>query len=127
MKEKFEAYCRALERLEEALRDKPTAMNRDATIQRFEFTYELAWNVLKKYLTKVGVDCLNPRDCFKGAFQQKFIDDAGEAVWLEMIKDRNLTSHIYDEDTAVKIYQKIKGKYFAQFTFLRDLLKEKLR
>lgn len=126
MKDKFEAYGRALEKLKEVLGFELTEVNRDATIQRFEFTYELAWNVLKKYLQKIGVDCLNPRDCFKAAFQQKLIGENSEAVWLDMIKDRNLTSHIYDEATAQKIYDKIKRSYYKALESLRAKLREKM-
>ncbi|MDI6732050.1 MAG: nucleotidyltransferase substrate binding protein [Candidatus Margulisbacteria bacterium] len=127
MKEKFEAYCSALERLNKALQSEPTEMNRDATIQRFEFTYELAWNILKKYLAQIGIDCLNPRDCFMAAFQQKIIDLEDEDTWIGMIKDRNLSSHVYDEDTAKKIYDRVKLIYFIQFRKLQEELKERLK
>ncbi len=126
MKEKFENYCKALKRLEEALASEPTALNMDATIQRFEFTYELAWNIIKAALFKVGIECLNPRDCIKGAFRQKYINVDKEDLWLDMIKDRNLSSHVYDQATAKKIYNKIKDQYFNEFQSLKNVLEAKI-
>ena len=55
MKEKFESFCDAIDRLGEAIESEPTDLNRDGTIQRFEFTYELSWKVLKKYLASKGI------------------------------------------------------------------------
>jgi len=118
MKDKLESFCGALAKLKEAILSEPTEMNRDATIQRFEFTYELAWKTLKKVLAEKGLECLNPKDCFKGAFQQKLIKTTSEQTWLQMIKDRNLTSHIYNEAAAKKIYEKIKEKYLTEFEAL---------
>ena len=123
MKEKFNSYCKALDRLKEALESEPTELNRDATIQRFEFTYELAWKVLKRYLSQKGVEALNPKDCFAAAYQQGIIEESNEDLWIDMIKSRNLTSHIYDENTAQKVYQDIKNKYLAQFEKLKKALK----
>ena len=126
MKEKFENYCKALKKLEEALKVDPTEMNMDATIQRFEFTYELAWNAIKAFLFKVGIECLNPRDCVKAAFQQRYIKEKSEEIWLDMIKDRNLSSHVYDEETARKIYNKINNFYLKEFKALRKEFEAKL-
>ena len=126
MKEKFESFCNAINRLKEAVQSVPTELNRDATIQRFEFTYELAWNVLKKYLAQKGIEVLNPRDCFAEAYQQKLIEESGEQIWIDMIKSRNLTSHIYNEDIAKKVYQDIKNKYLIQFEKLKQELENKI-
>lgn len=126
MREKFENFCRGLERLEEALQLEPTAINMDATIQRFEFTYELAWNLIKRFLLQLGIECLNPRDCIKAAFRQRYIKEESEEIWLDMIKDRNLSSHVYDEETARRIYNKIKQEYFKEFVALKRELEVKL-
>lgn len=123
MKEKFDAYCKAIARLEEALNVPPTSLNLDAAIQRFEFTYELCWKVLKSALKKDGFESNSPRESFKNAFQVDYIKS--EAVWLEMIKDRNITTHIYDESEAKKIYQRIKDNYLKEFVALRDKLAKK--
>lgn len=67
----------------------------DLIVKRFEFTYEMAWKALKRYLEFLGLDPKAPRMVFKEAFAQQIITD--EEVWLDMIEQRNLTSHVYDE------------------------------
>ena len=126
MKEKFEDFCRAIARLDEALKSEPTELNCDASIQRFEFTYELAWKTLKKFLDQKGIKALNPLDCIKGAFQQGWIHEAGEQLWLDMIKDRNTTTHIYSEELAKKTYDKIKHHYLKEFNLLKAELEKLL-
>jgi nucleotidyltransferase substrate binding protein (TIGR01987 family) len=124
MKEKFENFCKALDRLEEALQEEPVGLNLDAIIQRFEFTYELTWKVLKSFLFRDGIECNSPRDCFKTAFQTGYINN--EDLWLEMINDRNLTSHIYDEEQTRSVYRRIKKLYYNEFKLLSEKLKAKL-
>lgn len=100
---------RALSRLEEALavpRDAPLAV--DGTIQRFEFAIELMWKSLKRILADEGIETATPREAITEAFQARWIDDEG--LWLSMLRDRNTTSHIYDEETARQIYARI-GDY----------------
>ena len=76
-------------------------------IQRFEFTHELAWNVLKDYLEEVAgtPGLLGSKDCTREAFKRGLIED-GE-VWMDMVKGRNLSSLVYDETTARKIVEDI--------------------
>lgn len=107
--ESFEALGDALERLEEALK---TPLDKhgiviDATIQRFEFTFELFWKTLKKFLLKEGVEAKTPRETLQTAYQLEWIND--ESIWLTMLNDRNETSHIYDEAMAKRIYKNIAG------------------
>lgn len=86
--------------------------NIDATIQRFEFTIELFWKLLKKILYTQGVTVQYPRDILKEAYAGGLIDD--EQIWLSMLNDRNQTSHTYDEDLADQIYLRIQ-KYTPIF------------
>ena len=79
--------------------------NIDATIQRFEFTIELFWKLLKSILESKGVEVLYPKDILREAYAGYLIDH--EEQWLQMLKDRNLTSHTYDENLADIIYQRI--------------------
>ncbi|WP_316353807.1 HI0074 family nucleotidyltransferase substrate-binding subunit [Candidatus Trichorickettsia mobilis] len=79
--------------------------NIDATIQRFEFTIELFWKLLKSILESKGVEVLYPKDILREAYKGYLIDH--EEQWLRMLKDRNLTSHTYDENLADIIYQRI--------------------
>lgn len=118
--ERLTDYSKAVNRLQEALNtDGNNPLIYDATIQRFEFTYELAWKLLKAYLIYLGIaEGNNPRDVFKEAFTAGLISN--HELWTEMIKDRNLTSHTYDEAEAIRIFGRIKGNYLHVFKELMD-------
>jgi len=93
---------RAVARLREALAEldrNPLAL--DAAIQRFEFSYELAWKALKAHLLVEGTNVASPREAFSQAYVQQWI--ANEDVWLAMLADRNRTSHTYEESLAREI------------------------
>ena len=101
-------YRRAFERFAEAL-DRKAALERegfgdiflDLAVKRFEFTYEMSWKAIKRYLDYVGINALSPRANFKEAFSQHLISD--ERIWLEMIERRNLSGHDYSQDEVVGI------------------------
>ncbi len=77
---------------------------RDATIQRFEFTFEIAWKTLQLYLLHQGLETTGPRQTLKQAFVDGLIATPEEAdVWLAMLEDRNLTTHTYREAVAESI------------------------
>jgi len=98
----------ALTRLEEALAI-PLDQGRvaiDVTIHRFEFTFELFWKTLKRFLSAEGIEVRSPRETLQKAYQLKWIDN--EQLWLNMMRDRNETSHVYDEGKAHKIYDHIR-------------------
>ena len=102
----------AVKRLREAVAQPETDLVRDAVIQRFEFTFELVWKSLKLYLERQGLDCGGPRSTLKKAFTEQLIHSPDEAdVWLQLLEDRNLTSHAYDEALAHLIYQHIVHDY----------------
>lgn len=63
----------------------------DILVKRFEFSYEMSWKVLKRYLSFVGIEVQNPGSCFKEAYQQGLLQD--EEIWLRMIEQRNLSAH----------------------------------
>jgi nucleotidyltransferase substrate binding protein (TIGR01987 family) len=113
--ERLENYKRALARLREALiKEDPNQFVYDATIKRFEFTYELAWKLLKALIEyKGGEDLRFPRDVFREAYAKGLLKN-GE-VWLDMIKDRNLSSYTYSFEKALDIYERIKECYFDEF------------
>jgi nucleotidyltransferase substrate binding protein (TIGR01987 family) len=80
-------------------------------IERFEFTYELSWKLLKVYLSYSGIaDVRTPREAFKEAFSVGLLNEGD--VWIDMLEDRNLTSHTYDEAEARAIYRKVKSNYY---------------
>lgn len=92
--------------------DKPMQEDRsniDAAIQRFEFTIELFWKLLKRILDSKGVQAVYPKDVLQQAYQGNLIND--EQVWLSMLRDRNLTSHTYNEELADDIFKSIKIYY----------------
>jgi nucleotidyltransferase substrate binding protein (TIGR01987 family) len=115
---KFGNFEKAVQRLKEAVAELQTEtasdVVRDGVIQRFEFTYELAWKSMKKYLQSIGiVDVNSPKAIIKEAFTQQIITN--ETTWLQMLSDRDLTSHVYKESLAVEISDRITGLYVAEF------------
>ena len=105
-------YSRNLENLEkallkfgEALTEPESSIVRDASIQRFEFTYELLWKTLKNFIEEMhGIRTVSPRQVFKEAFALSLIDK--EDLFIEMIESRNTLAHTYNEDQAKNIYKK---------------------
>jgi nucleotidyltransferase substrate binding protein (TIGR01987 family) len=90
-------------------------------IQAFEYTYELAWNVIKDFLVDQGnKNIYGSRDAIREAFSAGLIDD-GEG-WMDMFVDRNKTSHTYNEDTANEIARNVLTRYFPMFVALRQKL-----
>jgi nucleotidyltransferase substrate binding protein (TIGR01987 family) len=87
---------------------------KEGLIQRFEYTHELAWNVMKDFLTNAGNNNIyGSKDSTREAFAANLITD-GE-VWMDMIKSRNKTSHTYNEETADDIFHKIVHEYYPAF------------
>lgn len=110
---KWEEYHKALQRLEKALSKTldDDDMYLDATIQRFEFTFELAWKLMKAVLEYEGIEVASPRSSIREAWKQHLIGDAEK--WLDMQVKRNLSSHTYNEETAQDIYRHIKDEYIV--------------
>jgi nucleotidyltransferase substrate binding protein (TIGR01987 family) len=97
---KIESYRAAVERLNEALNEElENDLLRAGLIQYFEFTWELAWKVMKMALEEEGLTQINaPRSVIKAAYQNGLIDD--EKTWLAMLDDRNIIAHSYDQSYA---------------------------
>lgn len=96
----------ALKRLEEALKEgQSNRLFIDGTIQRFEFTVELFWKTFKRLLELEGIKTKTPKETLKQAYAVGWFQN--EELWLEMLQDRNETSHAYDEDKALQIYKHI--------------------
>ena len=108
---KHDDYHHALERLQSALGKEPDAddMYLDATIQRFEFCFELAWKLMKVVLEYEGITVSSPRSSIREGWKQGMIADA--EGWLDMQEKRNLSAHTYNESTALEVYRLIKEKY----------------
>ena len=127
LREKFLNYSKALSRLEESLdRDETDDIVLDAVIQRFEFSYELSWKLIKAYLSYHGIaEVRSPREAFKEAFAAGLITEGD--LWIDMLEDRNLTAHTYDEAQARKIYHRIKIKHYKILKELKDTLGREIK
>lgn len=96
---------------------------KEGLIQRFEYTHELAWNVMKDFLIHAGnTNIFGSKDASREAFSAGLIKN-GE-IWMDMIKSRNRTSHTYNEETADEIFLKIMNQYIQEFIQFRDKMKE---
>ncbi len=95
----------------------------DVSVKRFEFTFEMSWKAITRVLAMLGLEAKNPRACFKEAFQQKLIKD--EALWLDMIEMRNLSSHTYDESEMYHLVGKLEA-YINAFSQLYNELQKEL-
>ncbi len=121
--QRFSNYCKALAKLKQAVEIVSKQMDvdeaidellKEGLIQRFEYTHELAWKVMKDYAEYQGyTDIRGSRDAFRKAFEMGLITDK---QWMESIEDRNLTSHNYDNEVANDIYSSIIGVYYPLFT-----------
>ncbi len=118
---KTQSFKNALDRLGESLQlpvDQEIIL--DGVIKRFEFTFELAWKWMKEYLEYKGMyEAKSPRDVIRYSFSIGIIPD-GDA-YIEMMKDRNLSSHTYDKSMANTIYLRIKLEHFP---LLQELYKQ---
>ena len=99
--------CRqALDTLDEALQMPFSVIVRDGTIQRFEYSFETVWKLLKLYLAEhEGVICNSPKRCFREVFNAGILSSQEAALCLTMTDDRNLTSHTYIEAVAETIFE----------------------
>ena len=111
-------YEKAISRLAAAVElasQRPLSdLEKQGLIQAFEFTHELAWNVMKDYFAWQGtVDITGSRDATRESFSKGLVAD-GEG-WMEMIRSRNQTSHTYNEEVANEIAARITGQYAPLF------------
>ena len=121
---KFNNYKNALARLHESIEESKTNGSltiRDGVIQRFEFTTELAWKTIREYLlTENVMDINSPKSVMREAYNNNLItDDDG---WIQILQDRNSTSHIYDEDDANEVYKRISTSHIKLFDELSEIL-----
>ncbi|HVM96201.1 MAG TPA: nucleotidyltransferase substrate binding protein [Candidatus Acidoferrales bacterium] len=113
LQRRFEQLNRAVDRLREALAESNvSSLIIDGTIQRFEFTFELYWKMMKRLLAYEGIEVQTPRETLQQAYQAGWLSD--ETAWLDMLRDRNQTSHTYNEELARQIYGRIKF-HFPEF------------
>ena len=99
------SFEQALSRLKGALARPRDEFMRDASIQRFEFTYEMFWKTLKAVSEEAGLEVASPRDSVRTGFALGFVPE--DPRFFDMVRDRNLTSHTYREETAEAIYGRL--------------------
>ena len=118
-------FQKALGQMLIALKQPKDEFVRDSAIQRFEFTFELFWKLLKEYALMHGLDPRSPRECIRTAYELRTIED--EAVFQEMLKSRNLSAHTYLEETAEEIYALLPGYAGAMQEVARKIEVERSR
>ncbi len=120
--QRLDNYSRALSQLRKFIAQQNlNDLEEQGLIQAFEYTHELACNVLRDYLQSQGHQSIHgSRDATRKAFNLNIIDN-GE-TWMDMIKDRNQTSHTYNQDTAHRISSNIKERYTLCFIKLEKTM-----
>lgn len=99
-----------------------TQIEKQGFIKAFEFTFELAWKVMKDYLVYQGnTEIMGSRDAIRQAFSLGLISDG--KTWMAMIDSRNLTSHTYDEKTIENIIGQIADEYFPLFVKFQEKMR----
>jgi nucleotidyltransferase substrate binding protein (TIGR01987 family) len=124
MTKRFATASRALAKLHEAAcKEELSEMERDGFIQRFEFCFEIMWKCGKDYLQDVeGLDVASPKSVIRALREVKLFTDEETAFALQMVNDRNLTAHTYDEELAVSLaeripaYEEFMQKWFHRMT-----------
>ncbi|MEI6279041.1 MAG: nucleotidyltransferase substrate binding protein [Verrucomicrobiae bacterium] len=124
-KQRFQNFEKGFLLLHEALENGPGSLNKleqEGVIQRFEYTFELAWKSMKDYLEGNGVVIapVTPRQVVKDAFAAKLIEDG--QVWIDMLDHRNLLSHTYDFTVFAKAVEDIAARYLPAMGSLHGLL-----
>lgn len=118
-KQRLSNFKKAFEQLEKAVDlETYSDLEREGLIQRFEYTYELAWLTMKDYLEEQGFQNITgSKDAIKQSLQAGLIVN-GEG-WMEMVESRKLSTHTYDKETAKEISEKVTNEYYVLF---RDLI-----
>jgi len=126
--QRFQNFDRAIVLLREPVErgvESLSALEKEGTIQRFEFAVELAWKTLKDYLEFQGqtLSTVTPRNVVKAAFAARILSDG--QVWIDMLDHRNLLSHTYDESTFDQAVIAIRDQYMAALEELHAWLLER--
>ena len=127
--QRFQNFERAFLRLREALEQDPASLNqleKEGIIQRFEYTFELAWKVLKDKMEFDGLEInqISPKRVVRDAYAARYIDNAD--LWLQMIGDRNLMSHTYDVAKFEAVIDTLRSSYLPLLDEWYLQLKEEL-
>lgn len=123
-KQRFINLQKAFNLLKEAVEVYPnlSVIEQEGMVQRFEYTFELAWKTLKDFLEYQNMQTNFPREVIKLAFQSNIIIN-GE-IWLQMLENRNIIAHTYNEENFNKITNAIANVYFMEIQKLVEWLKQ---
>ena len=122
-KQRFTNWQAAYQRLQHAVQAHQTATNeliKMALIKTFEMTFELSWKTMKDYLKYNGIDVKLPREVIKQAFASDIVSDG--QVWIDMLEDRNLMAHTYDEVRSLEAVNHICQRYMVALEQLHHYL-----
>ncbi|MCK5099937.1 MAG: nucleotidyltransferase substrate binding protein [Desulfobacteraceae bacterium] len=108
-KQRFQNFEKAYHQFNDAVSsvDNLSVLEKEGMIQRFEYTFELAWKAMKRTLKEEGSEIGSPKQVFRSAFEAKLIDNLEQ--WFALLKERNLTVHTYNEETAKEVYESAKS------------------
>jgi len=123
-KQRFSNFIDAYKHLKYAVEEveNPNDLEKEGTIQRFEFTHELSWKVMKDFLKEKGIQgIIGSKDAVRIAFQNEIITDG--QIWMDMIESRNKTVHTYLDEILEREYYLIKNSYFPLFTAFYEKMK----
>ena len=110
LKLRSEAAIKALKTLEKIVDEPYSTIVRDASIKRFEYSFDIFWKLIKDYLrVQEGIECASPKSCFREAFKVGILSEEETVKVLEMTDDRNLSTHTYDEEAIEEIYQQVRN------------------
>ncbi len=127
LEEKFSDLEQALISWKNALDAPFSDLNRDATIQRYEFSFELLWKTIKMYLKEYeGIECNSPKSCFREIRTILGLSEENIEKCLVMANDRNLSVHTYSEKMANSLYERLTG-YWDVSKLIAEKIKEKIR
>jgi nucleotidyltransferase substrate binding protein (TIGR01987 family) len=119
--EKLTTFDKALKTLKLSLLAKPSQLERDGAIHRFEYCYDLAWKTLKLYLQDKGIIDLNsPKSVFSAAYAERTIDD--ESIWSTLITKRSLSVNAYNQKLADSLFAELPEYYNAMLTLLKAMV-----
>lgn len=111
-RQRFGSFDKAYKQFDAAVADseKLSILEKEGLIQRFEYTFELAWKTLKDYLESEELSVNFPKEVIKTAFQYGIIED-GE-IWMDMLEKCNLLAHTYDEERFLTTIKLVKDEYY---------------
>jgi nucleotidyltransferase substrate binding protein (TIGR01987 family) len=122
-KQRFQSYKKALvivkNAVELAASRELSDLEKQGVIQGFEFTFELAWNVIKDYLEDQGIiGIIGSKGAVRQAYNKGLVEDG--QIWMDMVEARNISSHTYDEETAEKLMKRITEIFYGQFALFAE-------